>query len=143
LYNMNLELTREQFLTLIECLHLASHVRNGEEIEELEKILLRAGYDAGLDGSIMDEEGKLVLNNLLLRALHKEMDDYEDGVFQSTLADELADRDLRFMKTEEEISAMSDKEYDAIIDSQAIRYEAEFSEHGVDHLTLAHPLPLA
>lgn len=140
---MNLELTRDQFLTVIECLHLASHVRSGEDMEELEAILLKAGYDAGLDGSIMNDDGKLVLNNLLLRALHKEMDEYEDGIFESTLADELADRDLRFMKTEEEIVALSDKEYDEIIDGQALRYQAEFAEHGVDHLTLAHPLPLS
>jgi hypothetical protein len=59
------------------------------------------------------------------------------------LADELAERDLSFVKTENEINALTDAEYDDIIDSQARRYEAEFAEHGVDHLTLAHPLPLA
>lgn len=140
---MNLELTREQFLTLIECLHLAGHVRSDESVSMLEDLLLKVGYESGLDGMIMQDDNKLVLNNLLLRALHKEMEDYEDEVFQATLADELADRDLRFMKSEEEIVALTDDEYDDIIDSQAIRYEAEFSEHGVDHLTLAHPLPLA
>lgn len=139
---MNLELTREQFITLVECLHLAGHVRGDEVVEELETILLKAGFDNGLDGMIMQEEEKLVLNNLLMRALHKEMDDYEDDMFQSKLADELADRDLRFMKSEEEIEKLTDLEYDGIIDAQAMRYEAEFAAHGVDHLTLAHPLSL-
>lgn len=140
---MNLKLTREQFLTLVECLHLAAHIRADEEVDELEAMLLKTGFDAGLDGMIMKDDEKLVLNNLLLRALHKEMDDYEDGIFQTTLADELADRDLRFMKSEEEIEKLTDLEYDAIIDAQALRYETEFAEHGVDHITLAHPLPLS
>lgn len=140
---MNLDLTREQYLTLLECLHLASHVRDEESVVELEEKMMRAGIASGLDGMIMEENNKPVLNNLILRALHKEIDDYEEGVFRALLAEELADRDLRFMKTDEEIEALTDGQYDEIIESQARRYEAEFAEHGVDHLTLAHPLPLA
>lgn len=140
---MNLDLTREQYLTLLECAHLAGHIRNDGSIGELEEKLMDAGLAAGLDGMIMVEDGKPVLNNLILRSLHKEVDAYEDDVLHTLLADELADRDLRFMKTDEEIASLSDEEYDGIIESQARRYEAEFSDHGVDHLTLAHPLPLA
>ncbi len=140
---MNLDLNREQFITLLESVHLAGHVRGAPELDELEEILLKCGLAAGLDGMIMDDNGKLTLNNLILRALHEEIDAYDDENFETTLADELASRDLSFVKTPEEIAALSDAEYDAIIESQARRYEAEFAEHGVDHLTLAHPLPLA
>jgi hypothetical protein len=140
---MNLDLTREQYLTLIECLHLASHIRSDGSIGELEEKMMSIGLSAGLDGMIMDENGKLVLNNLIMRSLHKEVDAYEDDILRSLLADELADRDLRFMKTDEEIGALTDEQYDGIIDSQARRYEAEFAEHGMDHLTLAHELPVA
>jgi hypothetical protein len=140
---MNLELTREQFITLLESVHLASHVRGDQDTDELEDILLKCGIKAGLDGLIMEEKGRFALNNLILRALHEEMDEYDEENFQMMLADELAERDLSFVKTENEINALTDAEYDDIIDSQARRYEAEFAEHGVDHLTLAHPLPLA
>jgi len=140
---MNLELTREQFITLLEAVHLAGHIRGAYETDELEDVLLKCGLDAGLDGIVMEEKGGLILNNLILRALHEEIDVYDDETFQATLADELAARDLGFVKTQEEIDALTEEEYDAIIDSQARRYEMEFAEHGVDHLTLAHPLPLA
>jgi len=140
---MNLELTREQFITLLEAVHLAGHIRGAYETDELEDVLLKCGLDAGLDGIVMEEKGGLILNNLILRALHEEIDVYDDETFQATLADELAARDLGFVKTQEEIDALTEEEYDEIIDSQARRYEMEFAEHGVDHLTLAHPLPLA
>jgi hypothetical protein len=140
---MNLELTREQLITMLESVHLAGHVRGAPEIDELEEVLLKCGMGLGLDGMIMDDNGKLTLNNLILRALHQDMDAYDDETFKMTLADELADRDLRFVKSEEQINALTDAEYDMMIDSQASRYEAEFAAHGVDHLTLAHPLPLA
>ena len=139
---MNLDLTREQFITILEAIHLASHVRSAPEIDELEKVLLTSGLAAGLDGIIMQENDELVLNNLILRALHEDIDAYEDESFQATLADELAARDLRFVKPEAEIEALTDAQYDEIVDAQARRYEAEFAEHGVDHITLAHPLPL-
>jgi len=140
--HMNLELNREQFIALLESVHLAGHVRGAAEIDELEDILLKCGLESGLDGMIMEENGDLTLNNLILRALHEEIDAYDDETFQATLADELAARDLGFVKSQEEIDALTEEEYDAIIDSQAQRYEAEFAAHGVDHLTLAHPLPL-
>jgi len=140
---MNLDLSREQFITLLESVHLASHVRGAFETDELEDILLKCGMDAGLDGIVMEDKDGLMLNNLILRALHEDIDAYDDETFQTTLADELAARDLGFVKSQEEIDALTEDEYDAIIDSQALRYEAEFAEHGVDHLTLAHPLPLA
>jgi hypothetical protein len=140
---MNLNLSREQFITLLESVHLAGHVRGAVELDELEDVLLKCGMETGLDGIVMEEKGKLMLNNLILRALHEDIEEYDDETFQATLADELAARDLSFVKTAEEIESLTDDEYDEIIDSQALRYEAEFAEHGVDHLTLAHPLPLA
>jgi hypothetical protein len=91
----------------------------------------------------MEEKDGLVLNNLIVRALHEEIDEYEDEVLWSSLADELAARDLRFLKTEEEINALSESEYDLVVDGQTRRYQAEFAEHGADHLTLAHHLPIA
>jgi hypothetical protein len=140
---MKLDLTREQVITLLESVHLAGHVRGDMNTDELEDILLKCGMEAGLDGIVMEEKGKLMLNNLILRALHEEIEEYDDENFEMILANELAERDLNFVKSEEEIDALTDAEYDEIIDSQARRYEMEFAEHGVDHLTLAHPLPLA
>jgi len=49
---MNLELTREQFITLLEAVHLAGHVRGAFETDELEDLLLKCGMDAGLMGSL-------------------------------------------------------------------------------------------
>lgn len=140
---MNLELTREQLMTLLESVHIASHVREADEVKEVEDILLACAKAAGLDGLVMEEDDGLVLNNLVSRALHDEIDRYEEDVFWSALADEMASRDLRFVKSEEEIAALPKSEYEQIVDGQAGRYDAEFAEHGVDHLTLAHPLPVA
>jgi hypothetical protein len=140
---MNLELTREQLMTILECVHIASHVREADEVKETEDILLACVKESGLDGLVMEEENGLVLNNLVSRALHDEIDRYEEDVFWSALSDEMASRDLRFVKSEEEIATLSKVEYEQIVDGQAGRYDAEFAEHGVDHLTLAHPLPVA
>ncbi len=141
--NMNVALTREQLLTLLECVHIASHVRDSSEIEEMEDALLKAADAAGLDGLVVREKDGLVLNSLVVRSIHDEVDAYEESVLWSSLSDELASRDLRYVKSQEEIDALSDREYDELIDGQARRYEAEFSEHGADHLTLAHQLPIA
>jgi hypothetical protein len=140
---MNLELSREQLMTLLECVHIASHVRESDEVSEVEDILLKCAQESGLEGLVMSEKDGLVLNNLIVRALHEEIDEYEEEVLWASLADELAARDLRFLKTEEEISALSDDEYERIVEGQTRRYEAEFAEHGADHLTLAHQLPIA
>jgi hypothetical protein len=139
---MNLDLTREEFLTLIEAVHIASHVREDEMTSLVEKKILKCGFSAGLDGEIMADGDEFVLNNLISRALHEEIDAFEEDIFWSALSEELAMRDLRFIKAEEEISALKKDEYDKIIGGQAARYDLEFDEHGVTHLTLAHPLPL-
>jgi len=86
--------------------HLAGHVRGAFETDELEDLLLKCGMDAGLDGIVMEDKDGLMLNNLILRALHEEIDAYDDETFQATLADELAARDLGFVKTQEEIDAL-------------------------------------
>jgi hypothetical protein len=141
--NMELKLSREQLLTLIECVHMASHIRDADEVLDIEQKLLSAAHDAGLDGMVMKENDGLVLNTLIARSLHDEIEDYEEGVLWSTLSDELAARDLRFLKSEEEISRLTDAEYEQIVSGQMRRYEAEFAAHGADHLTLAHQLPIA
>lgn len=141
--HMDLTLSREQLLALIECVHVASHIRDTDEVAELEQTLLRAAHASGMDGMVMEEKDGLVLNNLIARTLHDEIEGYEEEVLWSTLSDELASRDLRFMKSEEEISALSDAQYGELIAGQTRRYETEFAEHGADHLTLAHQLPIA
>jgi len=130
-------------MTLIECAHISSHLRDTDEVFEVEKLLLECAEKAGLDGLVVREEQGLALNRLIVKSLHDEIDAYEEEVFWSSLADELAERDLRIVRSEEEIAALTNEEYDAIIDGQARRYDAEFAEHGSDHLSLAHELPVA
>jgi hypothetical protein len=140
---MNIELTREQLMTLIECAHFASHIRDSNEVAEIENLLLGCAEKDGLDGLVMREEKGLALNRLIIKSLHDEIDIYESDVFWSSLAEELAERDLRIVRSEEEISALSDEQFDAIIEGQACRYDAEFAAHGSTHLSLAHELPVA
>jgi len=130
-------------MTLIECAHIASHIRDSDAVSDVETILMECAEEAGMDGLVVREEKGLALNRLIVKALHDEMDAYDDDVFWSTLAEELAERDLRLVRSEEEIAALSDEQYDAIIEGQARRYDAEFSGHGSDHLSLAHELPVA
>jgi len=140
---MDLSLSREQLMTMIECAHIASHVRESGEVEEVESILMKCAEEAGMDGLVVREEKGLALNRLIVKAIHDEIDAYEEDVFWSMLAEELAERDLRLVRSEDEITALKAEEYDAIIEGQARRYDAEFSLHGSDHLSLAHELPVA
>lgn len=140
---MTLEFSREQLLTLLESLHFAVHLRGDRDTFELEGDLLKRAYEAGFTDVVSRSKNIYVLGNLFSSTVHDEIDDLEDDILWSALADELAARDLHFMKSQEEIDALTDEEYDRIIESQAERYEAEFAEHGADHLTLAHPLPLS
>jgi hypothetical protein len=140
---MNIELTREQFITLIECLHLGSHIRDDRETLELEQSLLKQASNDGFDNAVAATIDGYTLGPLLANGLHDEIDKYDDRAFWSSLAGELADKDLRLAKGEEAVKALSDEEYRLIHDDLADRYLDEFEAHGIDHVSLAHPLPLA
>lgn len=140
---MNVELNQGQFLNLIEALHISTHLRGDAETENLEQQMLRWAYESGMNEIVMRTDEGYALGSVYAKALHDEVHRYEDTVLWSGLAEELAVRDLSFVKSEEEIDQLADDEYDAIIGSQAGRYASELALHGVDHLTLAHQLPIA
>jgi len=140
---MKLSLSPEQLITLIECSHIATHIRDSEAVFDVERALMECAEEAGMDGLVVREEKGLVLNRLIMKSLHDEIDAYEDDIFWSSLAEELAQRDLHLIRSEEDLETLTDEQYDAIIEGQARRYDVEFSEHGSEHLSLAHELPVA
>ncbi len=132
---MEISLNNEQFLTLLEAVHAAAHICPSPEIIELENDLLQKAVSVGVPG-IVFEEDRLMLGNIFTKPLHDRLDKYDEIVFWRSLAEEMADKDLRLKFGEETIAAMTDDEYFEKSAPLITEYDEEFKNHGTDRLII-------
>jgi hypothetical protein len=132
---MNISLTNEQLITLLEAVHIAAHVTPSPDIEELEDELLKAAVAANLEGIVFDSD-RLTLGNIFTKPLHDRLSRFEETVFWQTLSEEMADKDLCEKLGKEAVEALTDEEYFDKIENAVAEYDEEFKKHGTDRLTL-------
>jgi hypothetical protein len=139
--SMNIQLSNEQLLTLLEAVHAAGHVLPSPEMEELENELLKTAVAEGVPGIIFDED-RLTLGNVFTKPLHDRLNEYEELVFWRSLAEEMADKDLCNDLGEEAVAALTDEEYFNKAAQLIAEYDAEFKQHGTDRLVLDYRMLL-
>jgi hypothetical protein len=81
-----------------------------------------------------------MLADAFTEEVHKELDEYENDAFWSIMAEEMGERDMRRAYREAEMEAMSDPEYQEALDEFTSFYGDEFNVHGVEHMSIDHPL---
>ncbi len=135
---MNLELSEDQFMTLMELVYLGGWMANAnrapeEEIsrfEEMEDQIYAIAGEAGMTRDVCLDEH--IHGYLPSQEFEKRLDayiaEYDEATFKEELAYRLAHRDLL-----EAYGSAAETLPDPLLE----RYRAEISAHGVDRLRLA------
>jgi hypothetical protein len=140
---MELNLSREQFETLLKAVYLGDWMVNAirvpgtyvPEFEELEKSLLSLAHEAGFHDAV--EFGSSPSERFFKEEFHEMLqpfiDEYDDESFWDGLVDRLASRDFEETYGDTAKRMGQDERFEklsAFVD----KYEAEIEEHGVDRL---------
>ncbi len=142
---MRIELTVEQYLTLIKLVYLGNWVVNSfrEEKDQIpefnaveELIYAQAGPLAEEIGLYRDDEGRFFPSQALENELMDYLDAYEEECFWEHLVRRLAYRDLAEEIGEEVIRMMPADERDEVLSKYEERYRREFEECGLENLRL-------
>jgi hypothetical protein len=146
---MQIDLSKEDYRTLIEILDVANWVLFANMLEEppgrekyrefAQKIYTHAepfgcenlvGYDDLTDSyySVREFDDSSPVRPFI--------DEFEDDTFWSELADRLADRDMRQEYSEETLAAMTpEQQFQAYTDFEE-QYQDEFEDHGIERLEI-------
>lgn len=145
---ISLDLSREEFETLMHTLFVANWVIFGTEseptpaldrYEELEQKVLSLADDIGLSDQVelVREENKrfpsIALEDELL---HRFLDPYNNDVFWNELADRLAERDVLEEYGQDKFDKMHPSSKLEILDDRSDWYYEEFMKAGVDSLRI-------
>jgi hypothetical protein len=142
---MQITLTQEQYVKLLELTYLGNWVVNsyrGEErLEDYDRTaehVLSFAPSAGLQDRVeFDEfEGRYFPSRKLDDELKPLVDEYDDDVFWNVLIERLAERDLVRAQGEETVDKMDWDEYNRNIETYIKKYEKEIDESGVEHLEI-------
>ena len=130
---MILQLSERDFRLLLDLVYSGNWVLNAAregdritEYDDVQRIIFAHCGAAGLD--ILCENGCEPSSQYVEGGIHEAILDYEDSVFYSILAEELARRDLR------------DRDVDGadseLLSARIEEYMTEFTKNGIDNLTL-------
>ena len=150
---MKIDLTKEQYINLLEMNHIVDSVlgilgdimpektkykRKSEEITELEDYFISYVKDFGCEDMTEEFHGKTLLKDEIYEKLQEIMDEYDDYVFWNELEVRMGKRDFERTKTEDEEKYMKEKDgwYLERIHEIYEKYRKEFEEHGVDRLEI-------
>ena len=150
---MKIDLTKEQYINLLEMNHIVDSVlgilgdimpektkykRKSEEITELEDYFISYVKDFGCEDVTEEFHGKTLLKDEIYEKLQEIMDEYDDYVFWNELEVRMGKRDFERTKTEDEEKYMKEKDgwYPERIHEIYEKYRKEFEEHGVDRLKI-------
>lgn len=141
---VNIELSEEQYKTLVKMVYLGEWVSQSyneeptAEIEEIEQVIYSVAKGTNTENWLeQDEKTKRFYPTVdMEEEMLEAIDEYDDYVFWDELVDRLSERDLLKEHGEEKLEKMSfedriEKE-DPIIEA----YEEEFSKNGISNLNL-------
>jgi hypothetical protein len=142
---MEIELSQQQFETLLKCVHLGDWMVNAipepgsyiSEFEELEQFLSSLAHRAGFHDVVEFDPtlSQFFLKEECHEKLQPFIDEYDDGTFWNGLVDRLADRD--FSETHgDSARAMGQDERFARLSPFVEKYEAVVEDHGVGRLRI-------
>lgn len=142
---MQIELSKNEFKTLLELVYLGEWVANGYRLADehltpyvrLEERLLRLAARAGLDALVeLEERGDVYPAEAFTEPLYDLIEAYDNNTFWEELPLRLADRDLLERHGSTALEAMSEEERFTRLSSVADRYEEELERFGVERLRI-------
>jgi len=150
---MKIDLTKEQYINLLEMNHIVDSVlgilgdimpektkykRKSEEITELEDYFISYVKDFGCEDMTEEFHGKTLLKDEIYEKLQEIMDEYDDYVFWNELEVRMGKRDFGRTMTEEDKKHIKENKgwYPERINEIYEKYRKEFEEHGVDRLEI-------
>lgn len=152
---MELNLTKKQYEAMVKSLYLSSAVLRSyrpdpelekQEVEEeleqeklLEQLLKQAPQYDLAHWIRTDEDGKTVLTIEKEFSIYEQLEQFEALSFWNNLAENLAQRDLEEVLSDDDLMAMDlGEELEKELKIQE-KYETEFIENGLQNLRLINP----
>ena len=133
---MNLELSKKQFRRLLDLVYIGNWILNSTrgdqrfaDYDEVESLLFARAALEGMPNMAELYQGEIVPSRAFVEGgIHEAIADYEDAVFFSILAEELARRDLGL--------EMQDPEDFSELQSRMDEYMAEFERNGLNTISI-------
>ena len=148
---MKIEITKEQYLTLIKAVNAGSCVygilgddvaeeykEESNNIDKLREYFLKFAKDFGYEKITEKFKGKLIMNEEFSEILDEAIDDYDDNTFWHELETRLGKRDFERIMTKEEIFEI-EKEGGWLPERIHEIYDGwrkEFEKHGIERLEI-------
>jgi hypothetical protein len=141
---MKIELTPEELEKLLAYTFVGYQVIAGNKdlrhemaIEDQDFVneLYAQAYNEGCD-LVEFFDGEFVPTEDFEDALMAEIEEYEEDITFENVTDWLAQRDIADDYSAEEIEAMTDDEFDELVEDYGEAYAEEFSEFGLENLHL-------
>lgn len=146
---MKIELTKEQFKTLMELVYMGNWLatslhdeipKRKQKYEEMERIIFKLAKENGLS-QLVDAEEEEAFGCLPSRAFEDGpvrgyIDDYDDYTFWEELADRLAVRDMELIYGRDVAKQMSHEEYISKWSEFEDNYRTEFGRNGLTRVGL-------
>lgn len=144
--HVQLNLTKEQYKTLVEMTYLghwminAIRVKTIKKYDDMEQLVFSFAKQAGLQDCI-DYDAKLKMH-FPLRDFEENVvlpfkEEYDDYTFWEELSERLAERDMVAEHGEAAFLKMPRDERFEALDKVVRKYEDEFTENGIENLILA------
>lgn len=147
---MKINLTKEEYKTLVKALFLANWVISAYEVGEkpakkpfskLEQKILSLAKDFGQDNLVeYDEDLKMYFNTRKFEdeLLDKFITPYDNYTFWEELIDRLSKRDLFSDYGQTELQKMEEKEIIEKLSQYEDIYSKEFEENGIENLKIVN-----
>ena len=143
---VQINLTKEQYKTLVEMVYLGHWMANAirpktiKKYDDMEQLVFSFTKQAGLQDCIdYDDKMKMyfALEEFEETAVLPLKEEYDDYTFWDELAHRLADRDMLNRFGEKELARMPREEMNKVRDALIGKYEDESVEHGIERFEIA------
>jgi len=150
---MKIDLTKEQYIRLLEMSHIANSVlgilgdtlteeanykKKSDETTELEDYFMNYAKDFGCENMTEQFHGKTLLKDEIYEKIQEITDEYDDYVFWNELEVRMGKRDFERTKTKEEEKQIRENNgwYPERIHELYDKYAEEFENYGIDRLEI-------
>jgi hypothetical protein len=140
---VQINLTKEQYKTLVEMIYLGHWMANAirpktiKKYDDMEQLVFSFTKQAGLQDCVDYDAGMkmyFTLAEFEETVVLPLKDEYDDYTFWDELAHRLADRDMLKQFGEKELARMPREELNKVRDALIGEYEDESVEHGIERL---------
>ena len=149
---MKIELSKEQFMNLLEMSHIANSVlgilgdalpetnykKKSDEMDNLEEYFLGYAKDFGCGSLVEDFHGKILMKEEIYERMREIMDEYDDYIFWNELEVRMGKRDFERSITADDKRYIKENKgwFPERIHEIYEKYRREFENYGIDRLEI-------